>query len=532
MLNKKFIILTVLISLLAISAVSASDNTTNDTLAMDSTNNAIATTPNTFTDLNKLINDNSDSTIELSDDYTYNSNTDYDFKTGITISRDVTINGNGHTLDGDKHARIFKITEGCKVIFNNINFIHGCSQEDESMGGAIYGNYEANYCNFTTNSAKQAGGAIYGGTANHCTFTNNYALNCEDGFGGAIYNGTANYCNFVKNSADYGGAIYKVTANHCTFTQNYARSLGGAIAEGTANNCKFINNSAEYGGATYSTDVTSSSFISNYAKSNGGAMYIGTAKSCTFNENSAKKNGGAMIEGIAKSCTFTGNYAVNYGGAMYKSTSYSCTFKDNTAKSGQNTKDCTINGKKVTTLTISPSTAIRYGSNFVITLKDSSKKAISGVKVTFYANGKQIATKITDKNGQIKISSSYFGIKTYTIKTKFAGDDNYKDSSKTIKITVKKGIPKITSAAKTFKKSTKTKKYSITLKNQAGKVMKYKKVTLKVNGRYYYAKTNAYGVATFKITILFYKCKFTATIRYSGSGYYNAATKKAIITVK
>ena len=57
MLNKKFIILTVLISLLAISAVSASDNTTNDTLAMDSTNNAIATTPNTFTDLNKLIND-------------------------------------------------------------------------------------------------------------------------------------------------------------------------------------------------------------------------------------------------------------------------------------------------------------------------------------------------------------------------------------------------------------------------------------------------------------------------------------------
>lgn len=62
--------------------------------------------------------------------------------------------------------------------------------------------------------------------------------------------------------------------------------------------------------------------------------------------------------------------------------------------------------------------------------------------------------------------------------------------------------------------------------------MKNKKVTLKVNGRYYYATTNYKGIATFKITKLYYKGKFTATTKYYGSNYYNAVTKKSAITVQ
>ena len=50
-----------------------------------------------FTDLNTIINDNS--TIYLSNNYTYNIDSDFRFKKGISISRNLTIYGNGVTLD-------------------------------------------------------------------------------------------------------------------------------------------------------------------------------------------------------------------------------------------------------------------------------------------------------------------------------------------------------------------------------------------------------------------------------------------------
>jgi len=78
----------------------------------------------------------------------------------------------------------------------------------------------------------------------------------------------------------------------------------------------------------------------------------------------------------------------------------------------------------------------------------------------------------------------------------------------------------------------KTKKYTVTLKNNLGKGMKNTKVTLKVNKKTYTAKTNKKGVATFKITKLTKKGKYKATIKYAGSKYYNSKTVKAKITVK
>ena len=62
--------------------------------------------------------------------------------------------------------------------------------------------------------------------------------------------------------------------------------------------------------------------------------------------------------------------------------------------------------------------------------------------------------------------------------------------------------------------------------------MKNTKVTLKVNGKTYSAKTNSKGQSTIKINKLTKKGKFTATIKYAGNKYYNAKTVKAKITVK
>ena len=62
--------------------------------------------------------------------------------------------------------------------------------------------------------------------------------------------------------------------------------------------------------------------------------------------------------------------------------------------------------------------------------------------------------------------------------------------------------------------------------------MKKAKVTLKVKGKTYKAKTNSKGKATFKLTKLTKKGKHKAVITYKGNNNYKKATKKVKITVK
>ncbi len=96
---------------------------------------------------------------------------------------------------------------------------------------------------------------------------------------------------------------------------------------------------------------------------------------------------------------------------------------------------------------------------------------------------------------------------------------------------VTKKVAKIIAAKKTFKAKTKTKKYTITLKS--GKTaIKKAKVTLKIKGKTYKATTNAKGKATFKITKLTKKGKYTAKINFAGNSVYKEVTKKVKITVK
>ncbi|WP_461461219.1 hypothetical protein [Methanobrevibacter sp.] len=236
--------------------------------------------PLTFYDLNKTINDNSNSTIYLSNNYTYNGGSDHDLSEGIPINRNLTIYGGGATLDGSSNARFFCVSDlNLSVNFYNINFINGFRPDS---GGALYGGNAYN-CTFQTNNAKEDGdgGAIYCGNAYNCTFTQNHA----DKNGGAICGGNAYNCIFSYNNAEEsGGAIKKGHAYNCTFTQNTAAELGGAIEEGDGYNCVFTQNGASFGGA----------------------MRNGNAYNCTFTDNSADM-GGAMYQGEAVLCIFINN---------------------------------------------------------------------------------------------------------------------------------------------------------------------------------------------------------------------------------
>ena len=91
---------------------------------------------------------------------------------------------------------------------------------------------------------------------------------------------------------------------------------------------------------------------------------------------------------------------------------------------------------------------------------------------------------------------------------------------------------KIVASKKTFKAKAKTKKYVIKLKTKTGKAIKGMKVTLKIKGKTYKAKTNSKGKATFKISKLNKKGKYTAKITFAGNSNYKGSTKTVKISIK
>ena len=178
---------------------------------------------------------------------------------------------------------------------------------------------------------------------------------------------------------------------------------------------------------------------------------------------------------------------------------------------------------------------INYGGKYSATLKDADSKAVSGVKVTFTLNGKNAASAVTNANGVATITLTAKMLKAAKAGNKnlviTLESENYQ-ATKTVKITINKEKTKIDAKKKTFKRTKKVKKYTITLKNSKNKAITKVKVTLKIKGKTYTAKTNAKGKATFKIKKLTKKGTFKATIKFKGNSYYNAVTKKVKIKIK
>ena len=188
-----------------------------------------------------------------------------------------------------------------------------------------------------------------------------------------------------------------------------------------------------------------------------------------------------------------------------------------------------LNVKLGTTVSGSGS-AIVQGNYYYVTLKDANGKILANKKVTIKV-GTISKTLKTNTYGKVAVAIGKLVPKTYTASIKFAGDSNYKASSFSVKVVVNKAKPKITAKKKTFKAAAKTKKVTATLKNNKGKVLKKVKLTLKIGKKIYSAKTNSKGVATFKVKLT-KKGKYTGKVKFAGSKYYKAVTKKVYITVK
>lgn len=189
-------------------------------------------------------------------------------------------------------------------------------------------------------------------------------------------------------------------------------------------------------------------------------------------------------------------------------------------------------GNIPTTITASSiSTVYNTEKYLVATLKDDKSNPISDVNIYIGVMGVEFPVT-TDKNGQIKYNLVNLPPQKHAVTLTFKGNEKYFNATKKVTVTVNKLTPKLTAKAITFKKSVKTKKYTITLKDNKNKVMKNKKVYIKVNKKTYSANTNNKGVATFKITKLTKVGKYTATVTYKGDAYYNKLAKNVKITVK
>ena len=162
-------------------------------------------------------------------------------------------------------------------------------------------------------------------------------------------------------------------------------------------------------------------------------------------------------------------------------------------------------------------------TTFKVKVLDNDKP-VAQKDIIFTVDNKDYV-KRTDENGTATISLDLAAGKHYIY-------TEYNDVIGKNQIVIKKAASKITAKAKTFKSAAKTKKYEITLKNNKGQAIKNVKVTLKVNGKTYTAKTNSYGKATFNIKNLTKKGKHTAKIQFAGNGYYKASSASKTITIK
>ncbi|MBR4448190.1 right-handed parallel beta-helix repeat-containing protein [Methanobrevibacter sp.] len=253
----------------------------------------------------------------------------------------------------------------------------------------------------------------------------------------------------------------------------------------------------------------------------GGKSIVGEKISYRINSGSSKSQttdqyGHIYIEGLSNEVKLDLTYS---GSSQYYRTTLTTTLQ--------------VNPQQIITQisagSLSVNAASAKGSVYKFTLKDASGKALASKSVSISFNGK-IYTANTNGNGVASFSLPINTAGKYPVTLSFSGDSTYHGCVQTSTINIAKQATKLTVAKKTFKKSA-TKKVTAVLKDNTGKVLKSKKVTMKVNGKTYTEKTNSKGVATFKVKLT-KKGTFKATTKFAGDAYYTAKSVTSKIVVK
>jgi len=258
------------------------------------------------------------------------------------ITSTVTINGLGHTIDGNNDVAVgtvMRITGGGNLTLNNTTVTGGITDlnilEEKRRGGGIY-----------VDSSKV--------TLNNSVVSGNSGVPFNRGYYGWLMGGgffaksstvVLNSSIVTENSAHEGGGFYvdssTVTLNNSTVSKNWAyRYTGGILAVNnstvTVRNSTISENEGYYeGGGILAGDSTITVTNSTISKNTtigwtGGGICaadsILTLTDSTVSENRASVNGGGGIHAaggtvtIANS-TISGNKSLNEGGGILISNS-------------------------------------------------------------------------------------------------------------------------------------------------------------------------------------------------------------------
>lgn len=268
-----------------------------------------------------------------------------------TIEADLTIQGNGHTIDGNGVSNSFDVGDGGNLNFTNVNFINGKKDMNQVIRNT--GEVHLTNCVFDCRSERSLGSITIYNTIilpwdrkppsemkrgemslTNCTLlgapNRNIGVRLENL--GAL---SLAHCTFDESTNGKSDVIFNMgdlTATYCSFVNNTGAGAGVAITnEGSVNlsDCVLANNVAtEWGGGALYNDkgdmrLNRCSLMGNRA-SGGGAIVNRkgelTLENCTLMGNSGDSEGGAIRSGNGNlslsNCTIAGNRAEE-GGGLY-----------------------------------------------------------------------------------------------------------------------------------------------------------------------------------------------------------------------
>lgn len=455
---KKCILLLLVLFICAMPAVSAEDITDvsdNAAYAVSVQADEVSVEGNFSNLADAIENAEADDTIYLGDDVVKGDSEKTSFADGITIDKDITIDGNGFTIDANDSGRIFNIINGSTLTLQNIILANA----DSSTGGAIYA----------------ANGFVVLG--DNVAFINNSATT-----GGAIWikgsiTISGDNISFIGNSATNGGALVsdsniRITGSNILFENNTATSSSSAIfASGNIDidgtNVVFINANGATGDMIYAgqrVNAVNTVFLNGTIRASAGTInnnYWGTidprdlvyggitvdswvvpvisGPSVVLNQNASEYIITlANVSDIDKLADFD----LIIGDDVLSLENGQATFNYSASASGKNTITVTdaVSGdtaatydvflKRAPTLNVTADTIIE-GSQATIIVTGPS----AGAAVTVIVNGKEYNVTMGD-NGQYTLEIPDLKPGEYNVTVNFNGSDIFLESSNSTTFTV------------------------------------------------------------------------------------------------
>ena len=528
------------------------DSLNSDSLAADKTGSGEPISIRSdYEELSNLINNTLEGgLLELNRDYKFVNDSKSDSNRGIIISKSITIDGKGHTINANKISRIFNITAD-NVILRNINFINGNAlgryDRIDAGGGAIYwygDNGKILNCNFTNNTGfgieddpfdKEEEIITEDGTVIHTIRVR--PMGAKTNEGGAIVwkgnNGTVSNCIFNNNDVGYpnsGGAIIW-------------RGDNGKISNST-----FFNNSAWCGGAITwignNGKILSSKFFEN-GMFNGDIYWFGEnglIKNCILLKSDEGRSVLAVSGGsLNANYNFWGDTLANPNGTIKLENLSNWYILNKNA-----TNPILFKGDKLLVGFDDFLLVTKYGNVYNNSEKiekinlNPNAKIVSKNLIKYYKSSKQFNVKVYDAYGKLaknRYVSFKINNKTYKVRTNDKGIASLKINQKPGKynVLVKYGKVQVKNriTVKTVlitknitKKVGKRKYFSIKVLNAKGKPYAKQVLKVKFRGKTYKLKTKKNGIARFiaskRLKVGTYKIK----VSYKGLTNINKITVK------